>query len=310
MNETGLEHLVFAGNGMSGVACVEELLKSGHIFDITIFGDEPHTNYDRTQLGSVLAGERDIDSITLNDIEWYQEHGIRTRLGIRIEEIDRLGRAVRSSDGDWTSYDKLILAVGSSPVIPAVEGCDKEGVFVFGTLDDTRKMIDAVSRDARVVVIGGWLAAEAARGLRKRGCDVVIVESGSLDRQLDSVIGNGRVEALRLRNGEVVAADLIVIATNLRPNTILARDSGLEVNRGIVVNEHMETSDRNIFAIGGCTEHNGQTFECFPPIQNQAKVLAANLVGAQRRGFTDLDTIFHNLAASPLTTGPGKRTYS
>ena len=100
---------------MSGVACVEELLKSGQIFDITIFGDEPHGNYDRTLLSSVLAGERDIDSIILNDIEWYQEHGIRTRLGIRVEEIDRLNRAVRSSDGDWTSYDKLILATGSSP---------------------------------------------------------------------------------------------------------------------------------------------------------------------------------------------------
>jgi len=107
---TSVEHLVFAGNGMSGVACVEELLKSGGIFDITIFGDEPHANYDRTLLSSVLAGERDIDSIILNDIEWYQEHGIRTRLGIQVEEIDRLNRAVRSSDGDWDQYDKLILA--------------------------------------------------------------------------------------------------------------------------------------------------------------------------------------------------------
>src|SRR5664279_1874643 len=124
MNETRCEHLVFAGNGMSGVACVEELLKSGQVFDITIFGDEPHTNYDRTLLASVLAGERDAESITLNDIEWYQEHGIRTRLGIRIEEIDRAGRAVRSSDGDWTNYDRLILAVGSAPVIPVVDGLD------------------------------------------------------------------------------------------------------------------------------------------------------------------------------------------
>ena len=141
MNEPRFEHLVFAGNGMSGVACVEELLKSGGIFDITIFGDEPHANYDRTLLSSVLAGERDIDSIILNDIEWYQEHGIRTRLGIQVEEIDRLNRAVRSSDGDWTSYDKLILATGSSPEIPPVGGLDRAGVFVFGTLDDTRKQL-------------------------------------------------------------------------------------------------------------------------------------------------------------------------
>ena len=114
MNELRFEHLVFAGNGMSGVACVEELQRCGQVFDITIFGDEPHTNYNRALLPSVLAGERDSDSITLNDIEWYQENGIRTRLGIRVEEIDRLNRAVRSSDGDWTSYDKLILATGSA----------------------------------------------------------------------------------------------------------------------------------------------------------------------------------------------------
>src|ERR1700683_3892703 len=132
--------LVFVGNGMSAVACVEELLKNGQDFDITIFGDEPYTNYDRALLPSVLAGERDIDSIVLNDIEWYQEHGIRTRLGIRVEEIDRLNRAVRSSDGDWTSYDKLILATGSSPEIPSIGGLDKAGVFVFGTLGETREL--------------------------------------------------------------------------------------------------------------------------------------------------------------------------
>src|SRR3984885_16141729 len=121
---------------MSGIACVEELIKSGQVFDITIFGDEPYGNYDRTLLPSVLAAERDIDSITLNDIEWYQEHGIRTRLGIRVEEIDRVNRAVRSSDGDWTSYDKLILATGAGPAVPSIEGLDKPGVFIFGTLDD------------------------------------------------------------------------------------------------------------------------------------------------------------------------------
>ena len=301
MNETRCEHLVFAGNGMSGVACVEELLKIGHIFDITIFGDEPHANYDRTLLASLLAGERDAESITLNDIEWYQEHGIRTRLGIRIEEIDRAGRAVRSSDGDWTNYDRLILAVGSAPAVPLVDGVDKDGVFVFSGMDDARRMIDAALPGRRAVVIGGWLAAEAARGLRKRGCDVVIIESAnSPERQLDSIVGNGRVEALSFRNGEEIRAELVVIATNLRPNTMLARDAGLEVNRGIVVNDQMETSDRHIFAIGGCTEHNGQTFECLPPILEQAKVLAANLAGVRRPGFTDLDTVFQDLATSPL----------
>ncbi len=296
MNEPRFEHLVFAGNGMSGVACAEALIqngqifKSGQIFDITIFGEEPHANYDRTLLSSVLAGERDIDSIILNDIGWYQEHGIRTRLGIRVEEIDRLNRAVRSSDGDWTSYDKLILATGSSPEIPSIGGLDKTGVFVFATLDDTRKLVDAAGPGVRAVVIGGWLAAEAARALRKRGCEVVIVESGdSSDMQLDAVVGEGRVEAVRFTSGEEFGADLVVIATDLTPNTMLARQAGLQVNRGIVVNEQLETSDPHIFAVGGCTERNGQIFDSFPALLAQARMLAANLAGA-----------FQELTASPL----------
>jgi nitrite reductase (NADH) large subunit len=301
MNEPRFEHLVFAGNGMSAVACVEELLKSGQVFDITIFGDEPHANYDRTLLSNVLAGESNIDSIILNDIEWYQEHGIRTRLGIRVEEIDRLNREVRSSDGDWTSYDQLILATGSSPEIPAIDGLDQPGVVVFGTLDDTRKLMEAAGPGVRAVVIGGWLAAEAARGLRQRGCDVVIVESeSSSELQISSVIGEGRVEAVRFTTGEEFGADLVVIATNLRPNATLARSAGLEVKRGIVVNDQLETSDRYIFAVGGCTEHNGRTFESFPPLLQQAKVLAANLAGSRRSGFTNLDEVFQELTASPL----------
>jgi len=301
MNEPRFEHLVVAGNGMCGVACVEELIKSGQVFDITIFGDEPHGNYDRTLLASVLAGERDSDSITLNDIEWYQEHGIRTRLGIRVEEIDRLNRAVRSSDGDWTSYDQLILATGSSPELPQVGGLDRAGVFVFATLDDTRRLAEAAGPGVRAVVVGGWLAVEVARGLRTRGCDVVIIESGgSSDLRLETVLGERQVEAVRFASGEEFGADLVVIATNLQPNATLARSAGLDVNRGIVVNDQLETSDPHIFAVGACTEHKGRTFEYFPPLLEQAKTLAANLAGAQRRGFTDLDTVLQELTASPL----------
>jgi nitrite reductase (NADH) large subunit len=290
MNEPRFEHLVFAGNGMSGVACADALIQNGQIFDITIFGEEPHVNYDRTLLSSVLAGERDIDSIILNDIGWYQEHGIRTRLGIRVEEIDRLNRAVRSSDGDWTSYDKLILATGSSPEIPSIGGLDKAGVFVFGTLDDTRKLASAAAPGVRAVVIGGWLAAEAARALRTRGCEVVIVEPGdSSDLQIDKVVGGRRVEAVRFTSGEEFGADLVVIATDLVPNATLARQAGLQVNRGIVVNEQLETSDPHIFAIGGCTERSGQIFGSFPPLLEQARMLAANLAGA-----------LQELTASPL----------
>jgi nitrite reductase (NADH) large subunit len=252
-------------------------------------------------LASVLSGERDAESITLNDIEWYQEHGIRTRLGIRVEEIDRAHRAVRSSDGDWTSYDKLILATGARPRIPAIGGLDKSGVFLFSTLDDARRLADAAGPGVRAVAIGGWLAAEAARALRKRGCEVVIVEqNGSFDLELDAIVGDEHVEAVRFTSGEVFGADLVVIATNLAPNTMLADAAGLQVNRGIVVNDQLETSDPYIFAVGGCTEHNGRIFDSFPPLREQAQVLARNLAGAREGGFTDLDAVFQELAASPL----------
>jgi nitrite reductase (NADH) large subunit len=294
--------LIFAGNGMSAAACVEELFKSGQVFDITIFGDEPYANYDRALLPSVLAGERDYDSIVLNDIEWYQEHGIRTRLGIRIEEIDRMGRAVRSSDGDWTSYDKLILATGSSPIIPPAAGLDKEGVFVFGTLDETRKIIDAASKEQRAVVIGGWQAAEIGRGLQKRGCNVTVVdtESGASNRTVEAVLGDGRAEAVRFTGGEEVRAGLVVIAMGFRPNIQLAVDAGLQAKRGILVNDRLETSDSHIFALGGCTEDNEQTNDCLFPFLEQAKVLAATLAGLREQDFADLDAILQDLAASPL----------
>ena len=293
MNEPRYEHLVFAGNGMSAVACVQQLLKSGQAFDITVFGDEPYTNYDRALLPSVLAGERDADSIILNDIEWYQEHGIRTRLGIRVEEIDRLRRAVRSSDGDWTSYDKLILATGSSPVIPSANGLDKDGVFFFGTLDDTRRIIDAASAGARAVVIGDRLAGEVSGALRKRGCEVTVGE-------IDAVLGDGRVGAVRFTNGEVTQTDLVVIAMGFRPNIQLALQAGLEVDRGILVNDQLETSDPSIFALGGCVD-------CLSSFLEQASVLAANLsrhplstTAPSKRSPQQPAIPLHNPAARPI----------
>jgi nitrite reductase (NADH) large subunit len=285
MQESRPEQLVFAGNGMSALACVEELITSGRAFDITIFGNEPHPNYDRTLLASVLAGERDAGSIILNDIGWYQEHGIRTRLGIRVEEIDAAARSVRSSDGDWTGYDKLIVATGSTPEIPAIDGLNGPGVFVFGSLDDARKLAGAAGPGVRAAVIGGWLAAEAARSLTKRGCEVILIEQAKMTR---------------FTSVEQLGAEVVVIATDLQPNTTLAANAGLKVNRGIVVNDRMETSDPFIFAIGGCTEHNGQTFDRLPAVIEQAKVLARNLAGDRNSGFRELDTLFQELAESPL----------
>ena len=170
------ERIVVAGNGMAGVAFVEQLLKHGRSFDITIVGEETHVNYNRILLSSVLAGEKDFDDIVLNDIEWYQRHGIHTRLGVRVEEIDPERRRIRTTDEKWIDYDKLVIATGSSPLIPPIEGTTKAGVFVFRTLDDTRKLIELSGDGIRAAVIGGGLLGlEAARGLQTRGCKVTVI---------------------------------------------------------------------------------------------------------------------------------------
>jgi nitrite reductase (NADH) large subunit len=307
------ERLVLAGNGMAGVAFVEQLLKHDKAFDITIVGEETHVNYNRILLSSVLAGEKDFDEIVLNDIEWYRRNAIHTRLGVRVEEIDRERRAVRTTDEKWIGYDKLVIATGSSPLIPPIAGTDKAGVFVFRTLDDTRKLIELSGNGIRAAVIGGGLLGlEAARGLQARGCEVTVVHlAGSLmERQLDpaggaylqrkleamgirilcgsntkEILGGAHAEGLRFADGSQLEANLVVIAAGIRPNVELARKAGLKVNRGIVVSDHLETSDPHVFAVGECTEHNGQLYGLVAPLLEQAKSLAATLAGNRDRPF-------------------------
>jgi nitrite reductase (NADH) large subunit len=307
------EHLVVVGNGMAGVAFVEQLLKHGRPFDITIIGEETHVNYNRILLSSVLAGEKEFDDIVLNDIDWYQRNGIRTRLGLRVEEIDPLVKSLRTSDGDWIEYDRLVLATGSSALIPPIKGSDKSGVFVFRTLDDTRHLIELSGKEIRAAVIGGGLLGlEAARGLQMRGCDVTVVHLAEslMERQLDAqggmylqrkieslgikvlcgrstekILGSTHAEGLQFTEGEQLGANLVVIAAGIRPNVELAKRAGLRVNRGIVVNDFLETSAQDVYAVGECTEHDGQTFGLVAPLIEQAKVLAANLADNRTRGF-------------------------
>lgn len=309
-----MKQLVVVGNGMAGVACVEQILKRQHDFEITIFGDEPHVNYNRILLSMVLAGEKSADDIVLNDIEWYRNNGIHTRLGVRIAEIDRVKRAVVDSEGRATYFDKLILATGSSAFVPPIPGVDKKNVHVFRTLDDTRALLEKSRKGLKTVVIGGGLLGlEAARGLQLRGCDVSVVHLADtlMERQLDrdggiyllrkieslgirvllpkqtqALLGNGRVEGLRFVSGEEIEADLVVIAAGIKPNAGLARAAQLEVRRGIVVNDFMETSDPGIHAVGECTEHRGQTFGLVAPLMDQAKVLAAALTGNRGTAFS------------------------
>ena len=270
------QKLVVVGNGMAGVACVEQILKHAPKFDITIFGDETHVNYNRILLSSVLAGEKSPDEIVLNDLDWYERNRIRLRLGVRITGVDAGGKTVTGEDGSITPFDKLLLATGSSPLIPSLEWVKKQGVFVFRSLDDTRELLERAKPGTKAVVIGGGLLGlEAARGLQVQGCDVTVVHlmDTLMERQLDhagggylkakmecmgirvllgrsttEILGNGKAEGVAFKEGPSIPADFVVIAAGIRPNTELGRKAGLQVNRGIVVNDYMETSNPDIFA--------------------------------------------------------------
>ncbi len=307
------QQLVVIGNGMAGVACVEQILKFQHNYEITIFGDETHVNYNRIMLSMVLSGEKAAEDIVLNDIDWYQSNNIRARLGVRIGGIDCAGRSVIDETGHFTPYDKLILATGSSAFVPPIPGVNNQNVHVFRTLDDTRALLDKSYPGCKAVVIGGGLLGlEAARGLQVRGCEVTVVHlmDTLMERQLDptggayltrkmenlgvrvllsrqtkAILGNGKVEGVEFAGGGVLDADLVVIAAGIRPNAELARKANLEVNRGVIVDDFMVTSDPDILAVGECTEHRGQTFGLVAPLYDQGRVLAAAVTGNPTAGF-------------------------
>lgn len=308
-----MERLVVVGNGMAGTACVEQILKYPSRFEITIFGDETHVNYNRILLSAVLAGEKSAEEIVLNSLEWYQENGIRLRLGVRIVDVNGEAKTVTGDDGSVMQFDKLLLATGSSPLIPPMEGVDKPGVYVFRNLDDTRALRARAHPGARAIVIGGGLLGlEAARGLRIQGCDVTVVHlmDTLMERQLDSIggaylkakmecldvkvllshntaaiLGDSRAEGVRFKDGAELAADFVVIAAGIRPNVELARQAGLQVNRGIVVNDQMETSHPDIFAVGECVEHNGICYGLVAPLIEQGKILAATITGDKQQRY-------------------------
>jgi nitrite reductase (NADH) large subunit len=309
-----MKKLVVVGNGMAGVACLEEILKHEPRFEITVFGDETHVNYNRILLSSVLAGERSADEITLNPLEWYLNNGIQLRLGVRIVDVDSDAKTVTGDDGSVTPYDTLLLATGSSAFRPPIEGLDKQNVFAFRTLDDTRELLQRAGPSVKAVVIGGGLLGlEAARGLQVQGCEVTVVHlmSTLMERQLDpdggnylagsmedlgirvllgrsttAIVGDERAEGVALEDGTILEADLVVLAAGIRPNVDLAYRAGVRVNRGIVVNDFMETSDPDIFAVGECVEHRGVCYGLVAPLLEQGKVLAATMTGHKGPQYT------------------------
>jgi nitrite reductase [NAD(P)H] large subunit len=302
-----MEKLIIVGNGMAGIGCLEQILKHDHNFDITVFGDETHGNYNRIMLSSVLAGEKQPEEIMLNDLDWYRQNNIDLRLGVRIVDVDPVAKTVTGDDGSVTGFDKLLLATGSQPLIPSIEDVKKDGVFVFRTLDDTRALLERARPGLKAVVIGGGLLGlEAARGLTVQGCDVTVVHlmETLMERQLDvtggsylankmnemgvtvllglsttAVLGNGKVEGVQFKGGGSVPAEMLVIAAGIVPNVELGKRAGLEVKRGIVVNDYMETSNPDIFAVGECAQHNGICYGLVAPLLEQGKVLAATITG-------------------------------
>ena len=300
--------LVMVGNGMAGVRTLEELLKlAPDLYDITVFGSEPHPNYNRILLSPVLAGEQTVDDIVLNPLDWYAEHNIHLHMGRKVVKIDRKERKVFADDGTEAGYDRLLLATGSNPFILPVPGKDLPGVISFRDIADVDAMIRASSQYRHAVVIGGGLLGlEAANGLMKRGMDVTVVHIAPwlMERQLDEpaarllqksleakgmkfllqkqtaelVAGaDGRVASIRFKDGSEAAADLVVMAVGIRPNTALAESAGLHCNRGIVVNDTMQTFDPRIYSIGECAAHRGIAYGLVAPLFEQAKVCANHL---------------------------------
>ena len=305
--------LVMIGNGMAGVRTLEELLKiAPDLYDVTVFGSEPHPNYNRILLSPVLAGEQTIEEIVLNSWEWYTENHITLHAGWTVTEVDRVKRVVHATNASGekisTEYDRLLMCTGSNAFILPVPGKDLQGVIAYRDIADTNAMIDAATKYKNAVVIGGGLLGlEAANGLMLRGMNVTVVHvmPTLMERQLDTVAGkmlqksledrglkfligaqtqelvggaDGRVNAIKFKDGTEAAADLVVMAVGIRPNTALAESMRLHCNKGIVVNDTMQTTtDARIYSVGECAAHRGIAYGLVAPLFEQAKVAANHL---------------------------------
>ena len=300
------QKLVVIGAGMASGRALEYLFETApDAYEVTLFGAEPRGNYNRIMLSPVLSGEKTYEEIVTHDADWYAERGVICRFGEAVIKIDRDAKQVITASGA-TPYDKLIIATGSNPFIIPVPGHELPGVMAYRDLDDTNKMIEVSSTPgAKAVVIGGGLLGlEAAAGLQLRGMDVTVIHlmGHLMDRQLDEaagyllrkelvsrgitircssntkqITGNGKVEAVELEDGTIIPADIVVMAVGIRPNVALGKDAGLEVNRGIIVDDQLLTSDPDIYSIGECVEHDGVVYGLVAPLYDMAKVLAKSL---------------------------------
>ena len=304
------ERLVVIGNGMAGCRAVEEILaRNAARYAVTIFGAEPRVNYNRIMLSPVLAGEKSFEDIIINGADWYAQNGISLVSGDPVATIDRQTKTIVTRSGHVEPYDRLLIATGSDPFIIPVPGHDLAGVVTFRDLDDVDKMLAAADQGGSAVVIGGGLLGlEAAHGLSLRGMRVTVVHlmPTLMERQLDEAAGyllktelerrgqtiitggdtaeiigaGGQVAGVRLKDGREFAADIVVMAVGIRPATALAKLAGLDVERGILVDDHMVTSDPAIMAVGECVQHRGTCYGLVAPLWDMCRALADHATGS------------------------------
>lgn len=313
------ERLVIIGNGMAPGRMLEHLLEQAPgRYTVTIFNAEPRVNYDRIMLSPVLSGEKAYEEIIIHGDGWYIANNITLYKGHKIVTIDRSAKTVTSDHGVTEPYDKLVIATGSVPFIIPVPGHDLPGVLTYRDLDDVQAMMLAAQSRAKAVVIGGGLLGlEAAAGLNAQGMDVTVlhVMPTLMERQLDpaagyllqraveqrgikvitkantqAITGNGKVGQVELADGTIIPATLVVMAVGIRPNSALAKQAGIAVNRGIVVDAGMRSNDPDIYALGECAEVNGQVYGLVAPLYEMARVTASQLAGNEAAAFVHMDT--------------------
>ncbi len=303
--------IVVVGTGMAGAKVVEEILvRAPDRFNIRMFGAEPHGTYNRILLSSYLGGFKNPDELWINPLEWYESRRVFVHAGVKAERIDRDNKVVIGAGGKVVEpYDYLILATGSRPFVPPMEGTGQKGVFVFRTLEDCES-IAAYAQDCSeaVVIGGGLLGLEAARGLLSHELNVTVVEvaphlmiqqldptgGALLKRKLEGMgvrvmletatthlLGDGRVKGLRFKDGRTLETDMVVVSCGIRPNVEEAKAAGLTVERAVVVDDQMRTSDPHVFAVGECAQHAGRLYGLVDPLYEQARVLADVLTGVK-----------------------------
>lgn len=327
--------LVVIGNGMAGMRTVEELIQlDPGLYDITVFGAEPHGNYNRIMLTPVLFGAKNIDEIMIHDFAWYRKNNITLHCGPdkTVIDVDRTDRIVKAKDGTEARYDKLLIATGSLPLMLPIPGKDVEGVMGFRDIADVEAMIEkAQTKQNAVVLGGGLLGLEAANGLLKRGMNVTVINRAGhlLNRQLDEKAGaflkkqleqtglsfrlgstitqilsaNGHINKVMLNDGSLLLADILIMATGIKPNIALAEKIGLTCERGILVQDNMLTSDASIYSVGECVQHRGELFGLVAPVYEQAKVCANDLANKN-------NTIYKTLSSATMLKVTGIDLFS